>query len=145
MNQLLGWASVLGTGVVELWAAIPLGFALKLHPVMTAILSGLGSIISAVGVIFFGSSLRQWLVRRFQGKSGGRGGTMTRIWHKYGIAGLGLLSPLITGAPLGAAIGISFNADPRKLLIWMSVGIVFWSAVLTAAVAFGVSFTPFGS
>ncbi|WP_028552796.1 small multi-drug export protein [Paenibacillus sp. UNC451MF] len=144
MSSLLSWASVLGTGILELWAAIPLGFALKLHPVMTAFLSSLGSIASAIVVIFFGSSLRNWLVRRFQSKSGGRGGTMTRIWHKYGIAGLGLLSPLITGAPLGAAIGISFSAEPRKLFLWMTIGIVFWSAVLTAAVAYGVSFTPLG-
>ncbi|WP_282935832.1 small multi-drug export protein [Paenibacillus sp. RC67] len=144
MNSLLAWASVLGTGILELWAAIPLGFALKLHPVMTAILSGAGSLVSAIVVIFFGSSLRNWLVRRFQSKSGGRGGTMTRIWHKYGIAGLGLLSPLLTGAPLGAAIGISFSADPKKLITWMTIGIVFWSAVLTTAVAFGVSFTSFG-
>jgi len=33
-------------------------------------------------------------------------GRIYRIWERYGAAGMGLLSPLITGAPLGAALGI---------------------------------------
>jgi hypothetical protein len=78
-------------------------------------------------------------VPRFQYKAGGRASRMTRIWNKYGIPGLGVLSPLITGSPLGAAIGISFGADPRKLIIWMTIGIVFWSAILTTAAALGVN------
>ncbi|MBD0383685.1 small multi-drug export protein [Paenibacillus sedimenti] len=144
MSSLLAWVSVIGAGILELWAAIPLGFTLKLHPVTTGVLSALGSILSAIIVIFFGTSLRNWLVQRFQSKTGGRGSRMTRIWDKYGIPGLGFLSPLITGAPLGAAIGISFGAEPRKLFIWMTIGIIFWSALLTAAAAFGLNVVNFG-
>jgi hypothetical protein len=140
---MLAWASVIGTGILELWAAIPLGFTLKLHPVTIAILSAVGSILSAMIIIFFGSSLRDWLIRRFQRKAGGRGGRMSGVWDKYGIPGLGFLSPLLAGAPLGAAIGISFGAEPRKLFIWMTIGIIFWSAVLTVAAALGLSaFNP---
>lgn len=138
MNNILSWASVLGSGVLELWVAIPLGFTLQLHPVTTAILSSLGSLLSAVIIIFFGSSLRIWLIKRFQRNNMGKDSRMGRIWNRYGIIGLGFLSPLLTGAPLGAAIGISFNAEPRKLLLWMAVGIVFWSCVLTAATAYGL-------
>ncbi|TXK71675.1 small multi-drug export protein [Paenibacillus sp. N3.4] len=140
MDSLLTWASVVGTGILELWAAIPLGFTLKLHPLLTGILSAVGSMLSAVIVIFFGTSIRNWLVRRTQNKSGGgRSSRMIRIWDKYGIPGIGFLSPLITGAPLGAAIGISFGAEPRKLFVWMTIGIVFWSAFLTTAVALGLN------
>ncbi|MEK8131655.1 small multi-drug export protein [Paenibacillus filicis] len=138
MNSLLAGASVFGTGILELWAAIPLGLALQLHPILVGVLSAAGSIFSAVVVIFFGTSIRNWLVRRTHNKNGGRGGRLSRIWDKYGIPGIGFLSPLITGAPLGAAIGISFGADPRKLFVWMTIGIVFWSAVLTTAAALGL-------
>jgi hypothetical protein len=140
MNDILSWTSVLISGVLELWVAIPLGFALQLHPVTTAILSGLGSMISAVLIIFFGSKLRNWLIQRFQRTNKGKGSRMGKIWNRYGIIGLGFLSPLITGAPLGAAIGVSFNAEPRKLLLWMAVGIVFWSGILTIAAAYGLTF-----
>lgn len=63
---------------------------------------------------------------------------MGRIWEKYGVIGLGLASPLLTGAPLGAAIGISLGAPTGKLMWWMSIGIVIWSVILTAAVAYGL-------
>ncbi|MGG0935137.1 small multi-drug export protein [Brevibacillus centrosporus] len=122
--------------MLELWAAIPLGFALQLPAVVTGILSAIGAIASAGIVIFLGGSLRSWLIKRFE-KKGKRQGRMVRIWDKYGVIGLGLASPLITGAPLGAAIGISLGAPTGKLMWWMSVGIVIWSVILTAAVSFG--------
>jgi membrane protein YqaA with SNARE-associated domain len=143
MNEWLKWGSVLGTSVLELWAAIPLGFALDLHPIMIALLSAIGSIISAAIVILFGKSLRSWLMKRWERKEK-KQGRLSRIWNQYGVIGLGLVSPLLTGAPLGAAIGLSFGARPGKLLIWMTVGIIVWSIILTGAVAIGIlSLTSF--
>jgi uncharacterized membrane protein len=138
MEVLLKWVAVLGTSVLELWAAIPLGFALRLHPVTICLLSAAGSIISAAVVIFLGGALRSWLLKRLQ-KKNKRQTRMARIWEKYGVIGLGLTSPLLTGAPLGAAIGISFGADSRKLLLWMTIGIVVWSVILTGLAAMGVA------
>ncbi|MCC3374638.1 small multi-drug export protein [Cohnella sp. REN36] len=130
-------ATVVATSVAELWAAIPLGFAFGLHPILIGAASAAGSIVAAAVVIFFGKSLRAWLQRRMTGNSK-RGGRITRIWDKYGVAGLGFLSPLITGAPLGAAVGIALGAKPVKLFVWMAAGIVVWSVILTAAVAMGL-------
>ncbi|MFT9846918.1 small multi-drug export protein [Aneurinibacillus sp. REN35] len=136
-------ASVIGASIIELWAAIPVGFALRLHPTIIAIASAVGSILAAAIVIFLGKSLRNWLTKRMK-KKNGRQGRMARIWEKYGVIGLGLASPLLTGAPLGAAIGISAGAHPVKLFIWMTIGIIIWSIILTAAVALGLlSLTSF--
>ncbi|MDF2963399.1 MAG: small multi-drug export protein [Paenibacillus sp.] len=144
MSDIAAWLTVFGTAVLELWMAIPLGFTLQLPPVITGILSAAGSIAAAAVIIFFGKSLRNWLVQRFQRKNERKETAMSRIWKRYGIIGLSFLSPLITGAPLGAAIGVSFGAEPRKLMLWMTLGILFWSAVLTAAAALGImSFTSF--
>jgi len=137
MELLLKGASVFGTGLLELWAAIPLGFALGLPAVVTGVLSAASSIVSAAIVMYLGGSLRTWLLRRME-KKGKKQGRMGRIWEKYGIVGLGFLSPLLTGAPLGAAIGISLGANPGKLLWWMTIGIVVWTILLTAAVELGI-------
>lgn len=123
-------ASVIGASILELWMAIPLGFALRLHPVVIAIASAFGSIIAAAVVIFLAKSLRNWLMKRMERKNK-KQGRMGRIWEKYGVIGLGLASPLLTGAPLGAAIGVSFGAKPVTLFIWMVIGIVVWSGILT--------------
>lgn len=140
MEILFKFLTVIGLGIIELWMAIPAGIALNLHPFLNGIASALGAIIGAVVVIFFGDRLRQWLLKK-RGKSGQLTGRIYAIWDKYGVIGLGMLSPLITGAPLGAAIGITLGAPPKRLVIWMSIGIVVWTIILITVASLG--FTGF--
>jgi len=137
MEVLIKFITVIGLGVIELWVAIPTGTALSLHPLLNGIASALGAIVGAVLVIFFGDRLRKWLLKKKEKEEGESKGRIYRIWEKYGVIGLGMVSPLITGAPLGAAIGISLGASPRRLIIWMSIGIVIWTILLTTISTFG--------
>src|SRR3970282_317827 len=94
--------TVFGLGAVELWAAIPAGFALGLHPITTAIASALGAITSGLVVALLGDRARAWLgVCPGVPRGGQARGTIRRIWDRYGVVGLGLLAPLLIGAPLG--------------------------------------------
>lgn len=63
---------------------------------------------------------------------------INRIWNRYGVVGLGIMAPLITGVALGAMIGVSLGAPPRKLITWLTVGAFLWSAGITAASALGL-------
>lgn len=127
------------TGILELWLAVPLGFILKLPPIITAIISALGSVTSALIVAFAGSNLRsRFLKWRYGSDEALKGGRMYKIWKDYGVIGLGILSPLLFGAPLGTAVGIVFGAERNKLLLWITIGIVIWSAGLTTAVYLGI-------
>ena len=136
MELVAKFITVTGLGIFELWAAIPAGTALKLHPLLNGLAAGLGAIIGALLVIIIGDRLRNWLLKKKENKQKNKG-QIYRIWNKYGEIGLGMLSPLITGASLGAAIGISLGASPKRLLFWMSIGIVFWTILLTAISTFG--------
>lgn len=132
--------TVLGLGVVELWAAIPAGLALKLNPLVTGTTAAVGAILGALVVLFLGEPLRGWLRRRHTGKDERKQhGTIYKIWQHYGVIGLGLLAPLITGAPLGIALGITLGAPASRLLVWTSTGIVLWSIILTALSALGLA------
>lgn len=140
MELWISFVTVLGVGVIELWLAIPTGVALQLHPVLNGLASALGAIIGALLVIFLGDRLRNWILKK-RGKAKGqeKRGWIYTVWDKYGVIGLGLLSPLITGAPLGAAIGISLGASPGRLLFWMALGIVVWSLILTTITTLGLT------
>jgi len=138
LELVIKFITVTGLGIIELWAAIPAGTALKLHPLINGLASGLGAIIGALLVIILGDCLRNWLLKK-KDKEQKNKGWIYRIWDKYGVIGLGILSPLITGSLLGAAIGISLGASPKRLIFWMSVGIVIWTIVLTIISTLGFS------
>lgn len=131
--------SVFGISVIELWLAIPLGLFLKLNPLLIIITASLGSILSAFLVINLGDSLRKRFINWRYGNKSSNNGKIFEIWKKYGIVGLGILSPLLFGAPLGAAIGIGLGAPKNQLLLWMSVGIIVWSILLTIIGYFGIT------
>lgn len=131
--------TVFGLGIVELWAAIPTGLALGLHPLATGIMAATGAISGALITLKLGERIRTWLAKRHSKNNKNRQhGRIYRIWSRYGVVGLGLLAPLLVGAPVGTALGVTFGVPGRNLLFWMSIGIILWSAGLTAASALGL-------
>lgn len=138
MDVILAALLVFGASILELWAGIPLGLALNLNPFIIYIVSTLGSIFAALIVVSIGDNLRERFMKWRYGEKDIKKSRFYKIWNTYGIIGLGALSPLFLGAPLGAALGIALGAEKRPLLIWMSIGIALWSAILTAAGYFGL-------
>ncbi len=140
MELTVKFLTVLGLGVLELWAAIPAGLAMRLHPVSVGIAAAAGAMLSALTVILLGERVRTWLVQRHGKKEeGGRHEALQKVWRRYGVIGLGLLAPLLTGAPLGAALGLALGAPAGRLLFWTCIGVLLWSAGLTLAGALGMA------
>ncbi len=128
-----------GIAALELWASVPTGFALKLHPLLNAIATILGASTGVIIVILLGDRARTWILRKRKWQNEpGKNKLIVRIWQRCGIIGLGLLGPLLVGAPLGAAIGIALGAPATRLIFWMAVGIILWTAILTIACALGI-------
>lgn len=130
--------SVAMIAILELWAAIPAGIALKIHPVWNAIASMTGAIIGVVLMAGIGSRIREWILRR-KSKKDNKKGKIYDVWEKYGVIGLGLLAPILTGATFGTAIGISLGAKRAQLIFWMSMGIVIWTIILVALASLGMA------
>jgi membrane protein YqaA with SNARE-associated domain len=136
----LKWLAVFGLGMTGLWQGVPAGFALRLHPAVTATTAAAGSFLATVIVLFLGDRLRERLLRRKPATGEvPRERLIDRIWRRYGVVGLGLLGPGLTGAPLGAALGVSMGVSARRLLFWLSIGIVLWSIGMTVAAAAGTA------
>ncbi len=73
--------AVFGLGTLELWAAIPVGLALGLHPVTTAATAALGGVLGAVTIATVGGGVRSWLLRRM-GRTE-RGGAVLRHLKEF--------------------------------------------------------------
>ena len=65
-------------------------------------------------------------------------GRLRRVWDRYGVVGLGLLAPMTVGSHTGALLGLALKARPRALLIWMTLGALVWSALISAIALLGL-------
>ena len=124
--------SVFGLGMIGLWEGVPAGFALRLSPMAVGCLSGAGSICATLLILVLGDRFRARLIRpRAQTDNPKPERMIDRVWRRYGIVGLGLLAPGLTGAPIGVALGLFLRAPVRRLLFWTIWGIVLWTVALT--------------
>jgi len=137
--MLLKLLSVFGFAMIGLWEGVPLGFVLRLPPLLIAGTSALGSTVATLAVMLLGERIQARLAGRRKKAADQKERLIERVWRRYGIIGLGLLAPCLTGGPVGVAIGLLLRAPPRRLLFWMLLGIVLWSALLTGACVYGTA------
>ena len=137
MALLLKLLSTAAFGALDLWAGIPVGLALGLPPVLSGIAATSGGLLGAMLVTVAGERLQRWLYSR--GWLSKRRKRIERMWERYGILGVAIQAPMLTGAPLGTLVALGLGAPAKRLLFWMSVSLVLWGAVLTGAVVLGFS------
>jgi len=137
MELLVKLLTVFGLGAVELWVAIPAGFAMNLPPSVTAITAAMGAMLGSLIILNLGERIRNRLLKRATGEDN-RSKYMHRIYDRYGVAGLGLLAPLLIGAPLGTVLGIAMGLPAARLFFWMGMGIIVCSIGLTMVTEFGL-------
>lgn len=127
-------------GALELWLAVPAGLAMDVNNVLTGVTAVLGAVTGAWLFSSVGEKLREWVELKtgFDMFSSSKG-ILYKVWIKYGVVGLGLLAPLLTGAPIGAVLGVAFGAQRKRMFFWVSVGTIIWGVIITAAFTFGWS------
>ncbi|MBI1256957.1 MAG: hypothetical protein GC204_05760 [Chloroflexi bacterium] len=132
--------SVFGIAFIYFWASIPAGIAQDLSPILVVVTASISYACGVGIVILAGQPVRDWIMKRFGGKaSNNPNSAIHRIWDRYGLFGLALLAPITTGAQIGAVIGISLNAPPRRLFVLMSLGGLLWAVIVAVLVSLGVA------
>ena len=51
---------------------------------------------------------------------------MIRIKHRFGLAGIAAITPLIS-QPIGAFFAEKFFKDKKKIILYLSISVVIWS------------------
>jgi membrane protein DedA with SNARE-associated domain len=120
------------TGMLGIWKAVPVGFAVGTEPILTWLMTSLGAITSAIVLYFFGSKIKGYLDARRKKKERIRKkeSRALRLFDRYGTAGLGFLGCLLMGPNMTMLIGLVIVKKPRKLLQWTIAGIVIWTLAL---------------
>ena len=137
MNQLLKLLSTAAAGALDVWVGIITGVALGLSPTLSGALSIASALAAVTLIVALGGRLQQLIYR--SRRLAKRRERVERVWKRYGIPGLALQAPLLTGPILATLLALALGAPPRPLLLWMLASVVFWGVVLTGGVALGFS------
>lgn len=121
---------------VELLVVIPVGVAMGLSPWGVALVALLGN---ALPVLLIALAWRSW--RRWRG---GPGRTVLkprvqRVWNRWGLPGLALLGPLVTGIHLATVAALALRSSTRATALWMVASLVVWTVATTVVTVGGVN------
>lgn len=126
---------------LEIALVIPLGIIRGLSPFWVMILAFAGNMATILPLIIGFDKVKIWYVNRRlkKGKEPSqRSERGTRIWNKYGLPGLAMLGPILTGTHIAAFVGMVLGAHKKQVTIWMTISIGLWTLLFGLATVFGL-------
>ncbi len=131
-NIVLRILTIYLVGITGIWKAVPVGIALKAHPLETATFTALGSITTVFTLFYSGEFVRKWVQKKWsKEKLESKKGRLAKIMEKYGTPGLGIIGPGLFGPITTIVIGLMVVKPASKLMPYLVAGIIFWSFLLT--------------
>ena len=137
MSLLLKLLSTAAAGALDVWVGIITGVALGLSPILSGAVSIASAVVGVALVVVAGERLQVQIYR--SRRLAKRRKRIERVWKRYGIPGVALQAPLLTGPLLATVLALGLGAPARTLLYWMLASIVLWGVVLTGAATLGLS------
>ncbi len=132
---------VAATPLLEIWIAIPMGLAMGLDPVLTAIAAVLGNFIPLLAIVAFFEKVRTWYESRYPDGGGSRGfDRFQRIWGRYGLPVAALTAPASIGTHLAIVIILTLGTDAKRTLAWMAFSIIAWAIIVTPLAYYGIAY-----
>ena len=139
MKTIMQIATIMAVGAGFFWGGFPTALAFKFHVLTAGLITAAGAETAVLLVLLLGKPLQALILRKFPAwMEKTRTGKAGLIVQKYGMPGLGLISPVIPGAPQAALIGLALSAKPGRIFIWVSTGIVLWTGIVTIGLGLGL-------
>lgn len=112
------------------------GYAVGLHPITTILTTVAGMMTVVFLFTFFGNWIRQKVLVKFRKPKVNlkRAEKLDRIWKRYGLLGVALLTPLVLTPIGGTLLAVSSGSPKDKIIFYMFVSASFWSVVISMAI-----------
>ncbi|MBL7859438.1 MAG: hypothetical protein JNM57_17225 [Cyclobacteriaceae bacterium] len=123
-----------------------LGYAAGLHFLTTVIATVAGMMTSVVAFTYFGEWLRtkilqRWIAKRKKFTPGNR--RVVRIWKRFGLVGIAVLTPLGLTPIGGTILAVSFGAPKDKIIVYMLISAIVFAVVFSGVIyLFGQEVLP---
>ncbi|MGI9556661.1 MAG: hypothetical protein ACR2N5_01835 [Solirubrobacterales bacterium] len=154
MKTAAGVVVVFFVAILNVYVAVPAGYAFDMGNELILIVALAGSVGGTVAMVFVGDTIWPWLKGAFRKARGKpvepeegaaetgedeKSGKAAHIVDRFGAPGLGLIAPWTIGGFAGAISGVAFGLPRLKLALWLALGqaifVVFYAFLINKAVA----------
>ncbi|GAB4240847.1 MAG: hypothetical protein Tsb0034_17500 [Ekhidna sp.] len=115
-----------------------IGVANEIPVLAIIILTSCGMMTTIYLFTFFGEELRRFM-KRFKKnpkKFTRRNRQFVKIWRRFGLEGVCLLTPLVLTPPGGGLLANLLGTNKRKIIKWMWISALGWSTIITLIVKY---------
>lgn len=141
MTTVIQIITIMALGAVFFWGGFPAALAFKFHLITAGLITAAGAEAAVLLAFIMGKPFQSMIMRKFPvWMEKTRNGKAGMIFQKYGMPGLGLIAPVVPGAPQAVLIGLALNARPGIILLWVTAGIIFWTCIVTIGLGCGIEF-----
>jgi uncharacterized membrane protein len=155
VSELVAYLTVFVAAAIpwlEVLLVVPAGVVAGLPPIPTALVGALGNTLTLLPLVIAGDRVRAWWRERRRRRGGSddadddaadarassRGARAKRAFDRFGLPGLALLGPLLTGVHVAAVAGLAAGAERRATAVWLTAGVFLWSFLAAGLTAFGI-------
>ncbi|RQH00999.1 small multi-drug export protein [Natrarchaeobius oligotrophus] len=128
--------------LVEILVVVPIAIGLGLDPLVTGIVAFAGNAGSVCALVVFHRRLSNWWHGRrgeSDSKSSSRYERARKLWDRYGLPGLSIGGPALTGVHVAAVVALLAGSRSRDTVVWMTASIAVWTIVLVVGSVLGLS------
>lgn len=114
------------------------GYASGLNLVTTILTTVFGMMTVVFLFTYSGNWFREKVLNRFIRKKKSAAGNQrfAKIWKKYGLPGVALLTPIILTPIGGTLLAVSSGSPKEKIIFYMFISAAVWSVVFSMAIYF---------
>ena len=138
LEIILEYVSVIALSSVKMLPGLALALVYQLSILEIFICVGGGGILGVFLFTIAGEQIRKWLkarrMRKMKDKPAKpikikKARKILRIWNKYGLLGVAILTPPVISPPIGSIISVAFRASRSRILIYMAISVIVWSGL----------------
>jgi len=115
-----------------------LGVAYDLPLSVIILLTAFGMMTTVYLLTYFGDPIRGALkgLRKNPKKFTKRNRQFVKIWRKYGLEGVCLLTPIVLTPPGGGLLANLLGTNKKKIIKWMWISALGWSTIISSIVKY---------
>lgn len=137
LEIILQYASVIALSSLKVIPGLGLALVYEMNALEIFICLSAGGILGIFLFTLAGEQIRLWLKKRRMEKNKDnpkpikikRARRILRIWNKYGLIGIAILTPPMISPPFGSIIAVAFREKRPRILLYMSISVVIWAAI----------------